>query len=171
MNKIHIALAVAAISLASGVASAQSRPTLKAQKTIERQEQQRPAVEPVLVSDDKAVVEERVCQAVEQRGSFPGGEAALYEWLKNTLKYPEQAWVNGVQGRVIVSFVIEKDGRVTNPKVVRGVSPELDAEALRVVGAMPKWTPGKNNGVAVRSRYDLPITFKMPPEPKEQIEE
>lgn len=104
---------------------------------------------------------EKIFEAVEQQASFPGGQGALMKWLNSNLRYPELAQQNNVQGKVIVKFTVEKDGSISNPVVVRGVDKELDKEALRVVRKMPKWSPGKNNGAAVRSYFTLPVTFKL----------
>ena len=98
---------------------------------------------------------------VEQKPSFPGGEAAMYKWLGEQIVYPAQASEEGASGKVTVAFIIEKDGSVSNVQVVRGKHPALDAEAVRVVKKMPKWTPGRNNGVPVRVAYNLPVTFKL----------
>lgn len=98
---------------------------------------------------------------VEQAAEFPGGTSELSRWLGANLRYPEAARKAGVQGRVVVSFIVEKDGSISSPKVLRGVSPELDAEALRMLGTMPRWTPGKRDGEAVRSSFALPITFHI----------
>ena len=105
--------------------------------------------------------EEQIFQAVEQQAEFPGGQAALMKWLGNNIRYPEAAQQNDIQGRVIVKFVVEKDGSIGHAEIVRGVDRDLDKEALRVVNKMPKWQPGKNNGVAVRSYFTLPVTFKL----------
>ena len=93
--------------------------------------------------------------------SFPGGTAALMEFLQNNVKYPVVAQENGVQGRVVVSFVVEKDGSITDVKVVRSVDPSLDKEATRVVKSMPNWIPGKQNGAAVRVKYNVPVSFRL----------
>lgn len=77
------------------------------------------------------------------------------------MRYPEDAYNNGVEGRVIVQFVIEKDGSITNPVIMRGIDKALDREAVRLVKAMPKWIPGRNNDMPVRSRYTMPVTFKL----------
>lgn len=105
--------------------------------------------------------EEEIFVAVEQMAEFPGGTAALMKWLSNNLRYPEAAQQNDIQGRVTVKFVVEKDGRVSNPTIYKGVDKDLDREALRVVSKMPKWQPGKNNGVPVRSYFNLPVTFRL----------
>ena len=104
---------------------------------------------------------EKVFDVVEQMPSFPGGPSALMEWLSNNVKYPVVAQENGVQGRVVVSFVVERDGSITDVKVVRGVDPSLDKEASRVVRAMPRWIPGKQNGSAVRVKYNVPVSFRL----------
>ena len=104
---------------------------------------------------------EKVFDVVEQMPSFPGGPSALMEWLSNNVKYPVVAQDNGVQGRGVVSFVVERDGSITDVKVVRGVDPSLDREASRVVRAMPRWIPGKQNGSAVRVKYNVPVAFRL----------
>ena len=104
---------------------------------------------------------EKVFDVVEQMPAFPGGPSALMEWLSNNVKYPVVAQENGVQGRVVVSFVVERDGSITDVKVVRGVDPSLDREASRVVRAMPRWIPGKQNGSAVRVKYNVPVAFRL----------
>ena len=104
---------------------------------------------------------EKVFEVVEQMPSFPGGDKALLEYLSSNIKYPVVAQENGVQGRVVVSSVVEKDGSITDVKVVRSVDPSLDKEAQRVVKSMPKWIPGKQNGSAVRVKYNVPVSFKL----------
>ena len=103
----------------------------------------------------------KVFDVVEQMPSFPGGQAALMKWLADNMNYPVIAAENGVQGRVVVQFVVEKDGSVSDVQVVKSVDPSLDKEASRVVSAMPKWIPGKQNGAAVRVKYTVPVTFKL----------
>jgi protein TonB len=98
---------------------------------------------------------------VEQKPSFPGGEAAMYTWLSNNIVYPPAASEEGAQGRVVVEFVVGKDGSITNVRVVRPRHPALDREAVRVVSAMPTWVPGRNNGQPVKVTYTLPVTFKL----------
>lgn len=105
--------------------------------------------------------EEEIFVAVEQQAEFPGGQAALMKWLSNNIRYPESAQQNDIQGRVIVKFVVEKDGSIGQATIAKGVDKDLDREAIRVVKKMPKWQPGKNNGVAVRSYFTLPVTFKL----------
>lgn len=103
----------------------------------------------------------KVFEVVEQMPMFPGGQAALMKYLHDNVKYPVVAQENGVQGRVVVSFVVEKDGSITDVKVVKSIDPSLDREASRVVGSMPRWTPGKQNGSTVRVKYNLPVSFKL----------
>ena len=103
----------------------------------------------------------KVYDVVEQMPSFPGGHAALLQWLASNVIYPAEAAENGVQGRVIVQFVVEKDGSVSDAWVVKSVDPLLDKEARRVVSAMPRWNPGKQKGSAVRVKYTIPVTFKL----------
>lgn len=98
---------------------------------------------------------------VEQKPEFPGGEAEMYKWLGQNIVYPSAASEEGVSGRVVVEFVVGKDGSITNARVVRPRHPALDKEALRVVKAMPKWVPGRNNGQPVKVTYTLPVTFKL----------
>ncbi len=109
----------------------------------------------------KHVEEEKVFDVVEQMPMFPGGQGELLKWLSSNVKYPVVAQENGVQGRVVVSFVVERDGSITDVKVVRSVDPSLDKEAVRVVSSMPKWTPGKQNGSAVRVKYNVPVAFRL----------
>lgn len=98
---------------------------------------------------------------VQQQPQFPGGEAAMYQWLSSHINYPAAAAEEGVQGRVTVQFMVDKDGSIKNVKVMRGKHPALDKEAQRVVSAMPKWNPGRNNGQPVKVTYVLPVTFKL----------
>lgn len=105
--------------------------------------------------------ENKVFDVVEQMPSFPGGNSALMQYLSSNVRYPVVAQENGVQGRVVVSFVVEKDGSITDVNVVRGVDPSLDKEAARVVRSMPNWIPGKQNGSAVRVKYNVPVSFKL----------
>ena len=109
----------------------------------------------------KHVEENKVFDVVEQMPSFPGGPQALLQYLNSNVKYPVVAQENGVQGRVVISFVVEKDGSVTDVQVAKSVDPSLDKEAQRVVKSMPHWIPGKQNGSAVRVKYVVPVSFKL----------
>ena len=117
--------------------------------------------EAVAQPEPKPEVENKVFDVVEQMPSFPGGQQALMDYLSNNVKYPVVAQENGVQGRVVVSFVVEKDGSITDVKVVKSVDPSLDKEAARVVKSMPRWFPGKQNGSAVRVKYNVPVSFRL----------
>jgi protein TonB len=92
---------------------------------------------------------------------FPGGQAALMQYLAKNIKYPKEAIEANITGKVFVQFVIEKDGSITNAKIARSASTLLDAEALRIVNNMPQWIPGKQRGKAVRVAYTLPISFSL----------
>ena len=105
--------------------------------------------------------ENKVFDIVEQQPLFPGGPAALMKYLSEKTKYPVVAQENGVQGRVTVQFVVEKDGSISDVHVLRGVDPSLDKEAVRVVKSMPRWTPGKQNGITVRVNYRVPVLFRL----------
>lgn len=105
--------------------------------------------------------ENKVFDIVEQQPLFPGGPAALMKYLSDNTKYPVVAQENGVQGRVTVQFVVEKDGSISDVHVLRGVDPSLDKEAVRVVKSMPRWTPGKQNGITVRVNYRVPVLFRL----------
>jgi TonB family protein len=98
---------------------------------------------------------------VEEMPQFPGGDSALMKFISNNIKYPSQAKVNNIQGRVILRFSVNYDGTVSNAEVLRGVDPSLDAEAIRVVNMFPKWQPGKQGGKPVNVWYSIPITFKL----------
>lgn len=107
------------------------------------------------------VAKDEVFMVAEQMPEFPGGMKELLKFLQNNLKYPENAMKNNVQGRVIVQFVVEKDGTLTEFKVARSVDPDLDAEALRVLQIMPKWKPGMQRGKIVRVKFTVPVSFKL----------
>ena len=104
---------------------------------------------------------DKVYQVVEQMPTFKGGDAALMKYLSENIKYPKAAEKAGEQGRVVVNFIVEKDGTVADVKVARSVTPTLDAEAVRVIKAMPKWVPGKQDDQPVRVRYNVPVSFKL----------
>lgn len=116
----------------------------------------------VIVEEKKPVVEEtKVFTSVEQMPQFPGGEAELLKWISNHIKYPAIAMENNVQGKVVVQFVVTRDGSIGEVKIARGKDPDLDKEAMRVVKTLPKFIPGKMNGQAVNVWYTLPINFKL----------
>ena len=103
----------------------------------------------------------KIYDVVDEMPVFPGGNGALLEYLATHVKYPVVAQENGVQGRVIVSFVVECDGSITDVRVERSIDPSLDREAIRVVSSMPRWSPGKLNGYIVRVKYSVPVAFKL----------
>ncbi|MDE6697801.1 MAG: energy transducer TonB, partial [Muribaculaceae bacterium] len=105
--------------------------------------------------------EEVIYIAVEQSAEFPGGLSSLYKWLSQNIRYPEVAQLNDIQGRVVVRFVVEKDGSIGEASIYQGVDKHPDKEALRVVRNMPKWYPAKNSGVPVRSYFMIPINFRL----------
>jgi protein TonB len=116
------------------------------------------------VSVGPAVSEEEdnvVFQVVETMPSFPGGDAALFKFLNDNVKYPVIAQENGIQGRVICQFVVNRDGTIVDVEVVRNVDPSLDKEAIRVIKSMPNWSPGKQRGKSVRVKYTLPVNFRL----------
>ena len=111
--------------------------------------------------EEEEVVETEVFTIVEEMPEFPGGMNKLGEYLAKSIKYPQMAREAGIQGRVFITFVIEKDGSVTNVQVLRPLGGGCDEEAVRVVKSMPKWKPGKQRGKAVRVSYNLPVNFKL----------
>ena len=109
----------------------------------------------------KAGANDKVYVVVEQMPSFPGGDSALLKYLFENVKYPVSALKAQKQGRVMVCFTVEKDGAISNVKVARSVTPSLDAEAVRAIKSMPKWSPGKQGGEFVRVKYIVPVTFRL----------
>lgn len=116
------------------------------------------------VNAQKTVVAEKnqqVFDVVEQMPEYPGGMQALFEYLSQNVKYPEDAEKQKVEGRVIATFVVETDGSISNVEVVKPAFPSLDAEAVRVLSGMPKWSPGMQSGKVVRVKYTVPINFNL----------
>ena len=134
------------------------------ESTIQASDDTQAAVEvkytPVEVEEED-VEEQQIFQVVEEMPEFPGGMAECMKFLSKNIKYPTISQENGVQGRVIVQFVVNRDGSIVDPVVVRGVDPYLDKEALRVISSMPKWKPGKQRGKAVRVKYTVPVMFRL----------
>ena len=133
--------------------------------TIATSEETNQAVEikyvPVAVEEEEPE-EQTIFEVVEQMPEFPnGGMAGLMQYLSKNIKYPTIAQENGTQGRVIIQFVVERDGTISDVRVARGVDPYLDKEAVRVVKSMPKWIPGKQNGKAVRVKFTVPVMFRL----------
>ena len=116
---------------------------------------------PVISTHEPDQGEQQVFTIVERMPEFPGGEEAMFRYIRENLKYPEEERKAGVQGVVYVNFVVGTDGVLNNAKVLRGISPACDQETLRVVNAMPTWIPGMQRGEAVKVQYNLPIRFKL----------
>lgn len=114
-----------------------------------------------IVVEEEEVEEEQIFTIVEDDPEFPGGQAALMQYLQSNLRYPTMAREAGIQGTVFVTFVVERDGSITDVRVLRGVGGGLDEEAIRVVRNMPAWTPGRQRGQAVRVQFNLPIRFVL----------
>ena len=138
-----------AVGFANVIGNDESGEVLKAKEAL--------VTEPVKPKEE----ENKVFDVVEQMPYFPGGMSALMAYLQKSIKYPPIAEENGIQGRVVCTFVVERDGSVTDVRVAKSVDPSLDKEAVRVVSAMPKWIPGKQNGQSVRVKYTLPVTFRL----------
>lgn len=134
------------------------------ESTIQASDDTQAAVEvkytPVEVEEEE-VEEQQIFQVVEEMPEFPGGMGECMKFLSKNIKYPTISQENGVQGRVIVQFVVNRDGSIVDPVVARGVDPYLDKEALRVISMMPKWKPGKQRGKAVRVKYTVPVMFRL----------
>jgi periplasmic protein TonB len=112
-------------------------------------------------SDSTSQQQNTVLTTVEVMPSFKGGEDKMYKWLGNNIKYPQVAKETGISGTVVISFIVEKDGTITNAEIIKAIGGGCDEEALRVIEAMPKWIPGKMKGVPVRVLFTLPIRFTL----------
>ena len=118
-------------------------------------------IAPVQIEEEEDETETQIFTVVENEPEFPGGMEALYKYLAQNIKYPQLARDNGITGKVYVTFVVERDGSIANPKILRDIGGGCGAEAIRVVKAMPKWTPGKQRGKAVRVQFNLPVNFNL----------
>jgi protein TonB len=118
-------------------------------------------IAPVKIEEEEDETETQIFTVVENEPEFPGGMEALYKYLAQNIKYPQLARDNNITGKVYVTFVVEKDGSIANPKVLRDIGGGCGAEAIRVVKSMPKWTPGKQRGKAVRVQFNLPVNFNL----------
>jgi len=116
---------------------------------------------PVEIEEEVVVEEEEIFQVVEEEPEFPGGMEALYRYLGESIKYPQLAKENNIEGKVYVTFVVEKDGSIANPRILRDIGGGCGQEAVRVVKAMPKWKAGKQRGKNVRVQFNLPVSFKL----------
>jgi protein TonB len=115
----------------------------------------------VIEDEEEDVNEDQIFIVVESMPEYPGGDAELYKYLADNIRYPELAKEASISGRVFVSFVVEKDGTVTDVKILRGIGGGCDEEAIRLVKGMPKWTPGKQRGKPVRVTYNLSVKFTL----------
>lgn len=113
--------------------------------------------EPVIADPDEG----KIFTYVEEMPTFPGGETAMYEYIQKNIKYPPLARENGITGRVYINFLVDKEGRISNVKLLRGIGYGCDEEALRVIKAMPAWKPGKQNGRPVQVSYNMPVNFTL----------
>lgn len=116
---------------------------------------------PAAVEEEEEEASQPIFTVVEQMPEFPGGMQELLKYLAKAIRYPVIAQENGVQGRVVCSFVVNRDGSIVDAEVLRGVDPSLDQEALRVISTMPKWKPGMQRGKPVRVKYTVPVTFRL----------
>ena len=139
----------------------------KEAETPKAEQQKDFKVEGTYTSDEQKEVPQDVFDVVEVMPQFPGGAPKLFEYLSQNIRYPKEAMESNTQGRVIVSFVVCKDGSICDAKVVKSVSPALDAEGLRVISSMPNWTPGTQSGRTVNVKYTVPITFRLDGKAKE----
>ena len=124
-------------------------------------DKQQVEIAPVEIVEEQVTVEEVIFQVVEDEPEFPGGMEALYKYLGESIKYPALAKENNIEGRVYVTFVVEKDGSIANPRILRDIGGGCGQEAIRVVKVMPKWKPGKQRGKNVRVQFNLPVSFKL----------
>lgn len=116
------------------------------------------------VNAQKTIVSQKnqeVFDVVEQMPEYPGGMQALFQYMADNLKYPKDAMKQQVEGRVLVQFIVETDGSISNAEVIKRVFPSLDEEATRVINGMPKWAPGKQNGKVVRVKFTVPVSFRL----------
>mgnify|MGYP002623171729 FL=1 len=118
-------------------------------------------ITPVKIEEEEEEEETQIFTVVENDPEFPGGMEALYKYLRDNIKYPQLARDNNITGRVYVTFVVERDGSIANPRVLKDIGGGCGAEAIRVVKSMPKWTPGKQRGKAVRVQFNLPVSFNL----------
>ncbi len=139
-------------------------PALFAQEEINVTHEARPDADPEPLKDPNEPL-----MLVEQMPEFPGGQEAMFAYIGKELKYPKEAIDRGIEGAVFIQFVVERDGSIGEVKVLRGIGGGCDEEAVRVVQGMPKWSPGKQSGKEVRTRFNLPIRYKLQSkkEPKE----
>ena len=119
------------------------------------------AIIQLAVNSDSTESSKLFGEAIEVMASFPGGSVALMQYIKDNVRYPEECQEGAATGRVIVGFTVNEDGSLSDIKVMRSITPKLDKEAIRVVKSMPKWNPAKQNGKAVKTKYTVPVTFRL----------
>ena len=167
--RLRVLLMLPAVAFATVVASACKQDTGSTDLVQESQDETTVIyATPVKTSENEVAIQvapidkdDEVFMVVEEQPEYPGGTEALLNFLRENINYPEYCKENKIQGRVIVTFVVEKDGSIVEAEVVKSVSDELDAEALRVVNLMPKWKPGKQRGENVRVKYTVPVNFRL----------
>lgn len=130
-------------------------------KELEEKQAKEEAERQARETEEKEQLKNKVYDVVGEMPEYPGGPSAMFEYLSKNIQYPEGAKKEGIQGRVIVTIIIEKDGSITDAKVVKSLAPSLDREAQRLVESMPNWIPGKQNGEPVRVKYTVPVTFRL----------
>ena len=118
-------------------------------------------ITPVKIEEEEEEEDVQIFTVVENDPEFPGGMEALYKYLRENIKYPQLARDNNITGKVYVTFVVERDGSIANPRVLKDIGGGCGAEAIRVVKSMPKWTPGKQRGKSVRVQFNLPVSFNL----------
>ena len=118
-------------------------------------------ITPVKIEEEEEEEEQQIFTVVENDPEFPGGMEALYKYLRDNIKYPQLARDNNITGKVYVTFVVERDGSIANPRVLKDIGGGCGQEAIRVVKSMPKWKPGKQRGKAVRVQFNLPVNFNL----------
>lgn len=135
--------------------------TVKGDENAKLDAPQKPDEGKIVVEEPKAPAKTEIFESVEQMPEFPGGENAMLAFIQKGLRYPKQAQENGTEGRVVVNFVVNETGDISDIKIVRSVKNGCDDEAMRVVRSMPKWKPGRQNGNAVKVLFSLPISFEL----------
>lgn len=149
--------AIKVAGVAAGIVAMTACSDGKIQRTVsDNAKQWRAAVIKPTVDPDSS----KIFGAAEEMPSFPGGEKALMQYIKDNTYYPKEMCEGAAQGRVMVGFVINEDGSISDVKVLRSLTPELDEVAVKIVNGMPKWNPGKQNGKAVKTKYTVPVSFR-----------
>ncbi|WP_294479585.1 TonB family protein [uncultured Bacteroides sp.] len=145
----------------SAAETTEMAPAVESEKTVEPEKTVQTSVAITEAEKKDEIGDEEVFEVVEQMPEYPGGNQELMKFLSSNIKYPTNAIENKIEGRVIIQFIVSKDGNLKNVKIVRSIDKELDAEALRVINAMPKWKPGMQKGEVVNVRYTVPVTFRL----------